>query len=298
MTNQTTPFALKKMLKFYAWSFLGCVFFAVVAMSAANEIDREAALERAAFVEKTCAVAHDVQYELITKRSIRHDGAASYFALIDSWKSYDDYRETVRSVIFDIACKAKTNKFSLDVYDDRDIATKRSSESLVERLSLDDAIADKHLIAIYNGALETSPTYFDLSWFPGVITDRELVKQVETEHYDPLPGLIKRPIADSASTTANAPDFSRKPGVCEVYRPVSRTMIEYAAKFPEDARIPSCSEFTLKNLYGNEYELKGYIIAPNAFGVEDHINFTLRMTYKGNSPSDMANWDFQDPSIY
>lgn len=56
-------------------------------------------------------------------------------------------------------------------------------------------------------------------------------------------------------------------------------VIEWAAEYPEEARVLGCSEFSLKNLYGQVYELKGYIIAPNGFGVEDRIYFSVRMTH-------------------
>ncbi len=113
------------------------------------------------------------------------------------------------------------------------------------------------------------------------------------------PEVLHTPIERTPSVVEeDGPDFSTKPGVCEVHRPVGRMMIEWAAQYPEEARVPGCSEFSLRNLYGEVYELRGYIIAPNGFGVEDRINFTVRMTYKGDAAYDMSNWEFEDPIIY
>ena len=188
------------------------------------------------------------------------------------------------------SCSQESNELSVTC---DSCGAKLEKESLLQRALFSPYRFYKRLIATYNPFLVWLVIALILLQGTYIGSLLALPPEVRQQY---LPKSTSEPV-ELFGTKDDAPDFSRKPGVCEVYRPVSRTMIEIAAKYPDEARIPPCSEFTLKNLYGDEYQLEGYIISPNSFGVEGRISFTLRMTYKGGNPSDMANWVFQDPII-
>ena len=102
--------------------------------------------------------------------------------------------------------------------------------------------------------------------------------------------------SDFSSSTAGLYD---EPSVCDIHEQMANAIIEGYINFPREARKPSCYKASLtKNLDGT-YTMTGYVIAPNAFGVEDEVHYSVELQFNGGSSSDLSNWEnIGEPIIY
>jgi len=82
-----------------------------------------------------------------------------------------------------------------------------------------------------------------------------------------------------------------KPTACDIHEWVGSAMIDSYAKYPESSRLPSCMESKLEQQYSNTYRMTGYVIVPNAFGVESRASYSVLLEYDGSDPSDANSWD-------
>lgn len=89
-----------------------------------------------------------------------------------------------------------------------------------------------------------------------------------------------------------------EPTACDIHEWVGRAVIESYAKYPESSRLPSCLESQLEHRSLNMYRMSGYIIVPNAFGVESRVSYSVLLEYDGSDPSDAESWDvISEPTI-
>lgn len=93
--------------------------------------------------------------------------------------------------------------------------------------------------------------------------------------------------------------YDSNPEACDIHYYIAEAMIEYASKYPEEAKKPNCNTATLTGGTNHEYTMTGYIISPNAFGVEGRIHYVVKLEYTGGDVSDPDNWKaLGDPLIY
>lgn len=105
-------------------------------------------------------------------------------------------------------------------------------------------------------------------------------------------------VGNEPYSTSTGSVSTREPTACDIHAYVAGAVIEGYAKYPDEARKPSCTEALLVKVDGDEYVMFGYVIAPNAFGTEGRIQYSVELRYNGGSPSDIDNWEvLSDPVI-
>lgn len=80
------------------------------------------------------------------------------------------------------------------------------------------------------------------------------------------------------------------PSICDINSYVARAVIAGYTKYPDEAD-DSCRYATLTSLGNHLYEVSGYVIAKNAFGVEGRLYYKIKMLYKGGRANDLSNWE-------
>lgn len=80
------------------------------------------------------------------------------------------------------------------------------------------------------------------------------------------------------------------PDICDINSYIARAVIAGYTKYPDEA-TESCSYATLTALPDHKYEVSGYVLGKNSFGVQGRIYYKIEMLYKGGRPNDIKNWD-------
>ncbi len=136
-----------------------------------------------------------VKYDLKeTIENYRYDGGAIYFILIDKVDlSNDSFKKDIKWIV-DNMTKNKGKKISLNIYDDLeslnlsyDIEENPGNYiGKTELVSKDAELSKEHLIATYDGEMETGPHYNTLMFFPATLkNDSKVGRYVETIEYNP-----------------------------------------------------------------------------------------------------------------
>lgn len=81
-----------------------------------------------------------------------------------------------------------------------------------------------------------------------------------------------------------------EPTACDIHAWVGGAVIEGYTKYPEASRLPTCTEATLEEAGIDLYRIRGYVIAPNGFGVESRIQYSVLLEYDGSDPRDVNSW--------
>lgn len=98
--------------------------------------------------------------------------------------------------------------------------------------------------------------------------------------------------SDVTATTAEVGSNGEyaTPSICDINSYVAGAVIEGYTKYPDEAK-QSCAYATLTSLGDHVYEVSGYVIGKNSFGVEGRIYYKAKMLYKGGRANDLDNWE-------
>lgn len=130
------------------------------------------------------------KYDILFTTSTRYDGGKNYYILIDPVNLSSNSFENDVIVIIKKIISEKGNKTSVEIYDNKDILVlsyhqygDMSLGRVLSKNELDQRAL--HLIASYDGDLETGHYLNTLSFFPGAFTDNQQVgKLVKTIEFD------------------------------------------------------------------------------------------------------------------
>lgn len=82
-----------------------------------------------------------------------------------------------------------------------------------------------------------------------------------------------------------------EPTACSIHAYVAGAVIEGYTKYPDEARKPSCTEASLVKNSDGTYTMTGYVIAPNAFGTEGRVYYSVDLRFKGGNTTSLDNWE-------
>lgn len=77
---------------------------------------------------------------------------------------------------------------------------------------------------------------------------------------------------------------------------VSKKYIESILKSPSTADFPFM-DFTATHLGDAQYRVTSYVDSENSFGAMIRSDWTILMTYKGGSDTDLSSWELQEVVI-
>lgn len=232
------------------------------------------------------------QYEVVqTISAHRFDGASQYYVLMDSVDlTTDDFKADVKRIISDMATKNGV-KISIEVHDSQeslDLSYKQYGDLSLKRTLTDaeTSMEAEHFISAFDGQMSTGTYTNTLSFFPGTFTTNDTVgKYIETIEFSPLK------VVESVTSANSGPNGEyATPSICDINSYVARAVIAGYTKYPDEAD-DSCRYATLTSLGDHLYEVSGYVIAKNAFGVEGRLYYKIKMLYKGGRANDLSNWE-------
>lgn len=232
------------------------------------------------------------QYEVVqTISAHRFDGASQYYVLMDSVDlTNDDFKADVKRIISDMATK-NGGKISIEVHDSQeslDLSYKQYGDLSLKRTLTDaeTSMEAEHFIAAFDGQMSTGSYMNTLSFFPGAFTTHETVGEyIETIEFNPLK------VSDSVESLNTGPNGEyATPSICDINSYVAGAVIEGYVKYKDGAK-QSCTYATLTSLGDHLYEVSGYVIAKNSFGVEGRLYYKIKMLYKGGRANDLNNWE-------
>ena len=96
-------------------------------------------------------------YKLVSTKGYRYDGAPNWLVIGD--------KSNIKTIINEVYHKLGTKKFSVEIVDNQQASIYAKMEFNMQHLSTQqDNYLDRHIVAMYDGLLETSTNTYELTF--------------------------------------------------------------------------------------------------------------------------------------